>query len=343
VNQITELTIIAPSIMPADPDKHTKYRINKFQKWQTETKRKWNEPDLVQYRDFMLADYQPATVRAHLSTVRSNYQRILRDNDTRQALFELAAKYHNQPADRKAFVDEAITRLQNDIDPKSSPVKIVERQDRSDSETLRLSQAQAEMLLIAPLKSQAQPLVKLRDSAVISLLLCTGIREAELAALNVENLRQRMNGELALHIREGKGCKDRLIPYGELSWVLAIVDRWLDRAGITEGAVFRGFYKGGKNLRPGRLSVRAIEYILATYPLMIEDKLLTAKPHDLRRTYARRAYDADMDLVAIKQNLGHADLKTTLGYIGQLDAKQRRAPSIYNFDLTQLNGVNGIK
>ena len=137
-------------------------------------------------------------------------------------------------------------------------------------------------------------------------------------------------------MREGKGCKERLIPYGELSWVLAIVDRWLAAAGIGSGPVFRGIYKGGRRLRRGRLSVRAIQYILASYPVMVDGELVTVRPHDCRRTYARRLYEAGMDLVAIQQNLGHADVKTTLGYIGTLDAGRRRAPAIYSFDLARL-------
>ena len=44
-------------------------------------------------------------------------------------------------------------------------------------------------------------------------------------------------------------------------------------------------------------------------------------------------------MVAIQQNLGHADVKTTLGYIGELDAEKRRPPAIYRLDLQSLNGV----
>jgi integrase len=107
------------------------------------------------------------------------------------------------------------------------------------------------------------------------------------------------------------------------------------QAGIDSGLVFRGLYKGGK-LRPGPLSVRAIQYILERYPVAINGDLVHVKPHDLRRTYARRLYESGVDLVAIQQNLGHADVKTTLGYIGALDVEQRRPPAVYSFDLSRL-------
>jgi integrase len=127
-----------------------------------------------------------------------------------------------------------------------------------------------------------------------------------------------------------------MVPYGELDWVLIIVEAWLDAADITEGPVFRGFYRGNKSLRPGPLSVRAIQYLLARYPIAVNGKLVKVKPHDLRRTYARRLYEAGMAPVEIQQNLGHAGLKTTLGYIGTLDADQRRPPAVYTFDLSRL-------
>jgi hypothetical protein len=40
--------------------------------------------------------------------------------------------------------------------------------------------------------------------------------------------------------------------------------------------------------------------------------------------------------VEIQQNLRHADLKITLGYIGTLDADRRRPPAVYSFDLNRL-------
>ena len=86
--------------------------------------------------------------------------------------------------------------------------------------------------------------------------------------------------------------------------------------------------------------MRAVENIVSKYPVMNDDgAMMTVHPHDLRRTYARRLYEAGVDLVAISQNLGHASTRTTLIYIGELDADKRRAPMIYHFDLTQLKKV----
>jgi site-specific recombinase XerD len=63
---------------------------------------------------------------------------------------------------------------------------------------------------------------------------------------------------------------------------------------------------------------------------MIDGEFRAVKPHDLRRTYARNAYENGMDMERIRQNLGHVSLQTTQTYIGVLDAGQRRPPLMFD-------------
>ncbi len=332
---VVQATAPKVDLVPRDADKHTRYRLRKFEAWlANHAGTTWYRVDLARYRDHLLAEgYAASTVSAHLSTIRARYRELIRDRDL---FYRLAAQRTDSVLERKAVVDELIARLENAIDPEASRVKQKTSQDVADTQHLRLTSRQASRLMAAP---GLDTLKGLRDTAIIALMLCTGIREAELCNLEVRDLRQRLGGELALHVRQGKGCKERLIPYGQLDWVLAIVDKWLETAGITAGPVFRGFYKNNRTLRPGRLSVRAVQYILASYPITIDGQLVTVRPHDLRRTYARRLYEAGVDLLSIQQNLGHVDSKTTLGYIGTLDADKRRPPAVYTFDLSALAKV----
>ena len=326
-------------IIPRSARGDRKHRLAKFAAWMDAQGRQWYEPDLAAYRDHLLTTLAPSSASAHLSTVRARYATILRNDTGRDELYALAGERlraqgrDDTPANREALVGHLITRLENALVPESAPVTVTTPQDRPESGPLRLTSEQASVLMAAP---GIDTLTGLRDTAIIALMLCTGIRETELSALNVEDLHQRLGEDLALQVREGKGRRERLIPYGELSWVLDVVDAWMEAAGITEGAVFRGLYKGGRRLRPGRLSVRAIQYIVTRYPVSVEGELVRVAPGDLRRSYAARLYHAGVDLVAIQQNLGHADVKTTLGYIGELDASKRRAPQIYSFSLDDL-------
>jgi integrase len=328
----TQITVVPTGqrsaiLMKQGLGRDAKHRIGKYMIWLDAGGIPWHSPDLADYRDHLLERLKPSSASAHLSTIRARYKELIRDN--RDDFYDLISGRTDNILERKAFVDEMITRLKNAIAPASAKVKIKVVQDAPDEAHVRLTQAQADALIAAP---GVKTLKGLRDTALITLMLCTGIRENEARLLDAVDLRQTYGGDLALHVREGKGAKQRLIPIGALDAALVVVDKWLEKAGISEGAVFRGFYKGGRRLRPNRISLRQIENIIKTYPIAVDGKLITVAPHDLRRTYARRLYDAGVDLVAIKQNLGHRSMDTTLGYIGALDAEKRKPPMIYTFN-----------
>lgn len=314
-------------------------RLSQFVTWQAERDEPWHQPDIAAWRDHLLAErgLSPTSVKAYLSTVRSAYHTILRSNEVRQWLLANIPELDDggnplSPADRLAILNEVLVRLQNAIHPDTSHVRTITMQDRADSEHYRLTSAQASELVNQPDVSE---IGGLRDAAAIALLLCTGIREDELCQIEVDDLRQRLGGTLALRVQRGKGSKQRLVPYGDMDWCLQLVDAWLRRAQINAGPVFRGLFKGGA-VREGTLDPRSVQRILARYPILIDGERRTITPHDCRRTYAKLQYDNGMEQVAIQQNLGHADIRTTLSYIGELDADKRKARSVIGFDLSKL-------
>jgi len=161
-----------------------------------------------------------------------------------------------------------------------------------------------------------------RDSALIATLGCTGLRAMELRAVTVQDLLHETYGDLpAVRVRDGKGAKQRMVVYGDLSWWRDGVNHWLALSGITEGIVFRGMKsKKYASLRGSGLTVTSIERTIARYSV----DGLSLKPHDLRRTFARICrveYDQSID--AIRQNLGHSRLATTENYIGNLSSDIR--------------------
>lgn len=314
-------------------NKDHQHRLRLFCDWLSSNNGLWYQPDLETYRDYLMYDYTgrdnqaltPSSIKSHLSTIRGYYQSVLRDNRLRDVLYSMTPA-DVSAADKKAWVDELMTRVENAIAPETAQVKVVKRQDTADEEHLRLTVEEVAVILAAP---GTTTLMGIRDTAIIAMMVCTGVREAELCNLDINDLRKRLSGEPALHVRRGKGSKERLIPYGNLIWVLDVVDQWLQNAGITSGAVFRGFYKNSKTVRNTRLTPRAINQILDRYPIIINGELRIVNPHDLRRTYARRLYEAGMDILAIRDNLGHADSRTTLKYIGVMDVEARKPPAIF--------------
>lgn len=319
-------------------------RLSRFMRWLDGTGRSWIDPDLVAYSDLLKSQgLKPSSIKSNLATIRARYQDLLKRPDTKAMLREIADRAFTgaSVADRSAQVANLLDDLRSAIDPAltKSSEKVAKHQDVVDSQHVRLTRSQSEALLSAP---GIGSLKALRDSALIALALCTGIREAEAAGLNVEDLRQQANGVLGLSIRHGKGDKSRFVPYGALDWCLVYVDAWLTAAGIRSGSVFRGFKdRHTSKAAPGmlvpalvanrltdRLTTRAIQQILDGYPVIIDGVLRSINPHDLRRTYARRLYDAGVDLKAIQANLGHNSVTTTERYIGVADLSARQAPAI---------------
>lgn len=328
------------NLVPKDANKDQVSRLRAFETWLKETGRKWHEPDLKAYGEHLLTYLKPSSVRAHLGTIRARVTWIVEKSNDFQDALQIAiqqafieADQDYSPADVKALMDLKTTRIKNMIDPENTRIHETKAQDIPDSAHRRLTHDQANALIAAP---GLDTLRGLRDTAIIALMLTTGIRAAEAAAVTVPDLVQTLGGELALHVRNGKGDKSRLICYGGMDWVLIIINHWLKTAGIQEGPVFRGFYRGSKSIRPQGLTTRAVELILRRYPIPIDGKMQTVAPHDLRRTYAKLNYLAGMDPISLKQNLGHEHLDTTTGYIGTLDASKRRPAAILSINL---NGI----
>ena len=328
-------------LMPENPNKDVRSRLSFYIDWLSQRRLNWYQPDLQVYRDYLLyertradkrgnhkpATLSPPTVLAHLATIRSRYNALLtRSNDARDRLYELVNPDDSE-AEQQALVNEFFVRIANDVHPATAPVKLVEKQDVADSEHLRLKPWQVGSLVRAP---GISTLRGLRDTALMTLMVCTGIRAAEAAALQVDDLRQHLGGELSLRVREGKGGKQRLIPYGPLDWCLMYVDAWLREAEIKAGHVFRGIRRGGKTVRLTGIGTWTVNDIMNAYPVTIDGALRLVKPHDLRRTYARNAYDFGMDLERIRQNLGHNSLGTTQTYIGELDGRDRHPPNMFS-------------
>jgi site-specific recombinase XerD len=310
--------VLAP---PPDASTNTASRIYLYIEWLDDNRLRWTQPSLAAYRDHLLERLSPSTVKAYLSTIRAHYKRLLVDNHLRRAMFDAAPG--DDLANKRAFVEEVYDHLRNAIDPANVPIRTTTKQDRSDAENLRLTPNQAMRLLMAP---GTNSLKGLRDTVAIALMLTTGVRKFELCAIEIEHLRHRLDGQLALLVPHGKRDKQRLVPYGAFDWVLPLVEHWLTRTGIETGPILRGFYRGNKTIRKTALTPRAVRYLLAPYPIVIDGKMRTVEPHDLRRSYARLLYDAGMTPEVLQQNLGHESIETTMGYIGQADAEQRKPP-----------------
>lgn len=144
----------------------------------------------------------------------------------------------------------------------------------------------------------------LRDHAMLELLYSSGLRLAELAALDMGDLdfAERM-------VRvTGKGAKTRVIPVG--SRAIRALQAWLrvrPRLQASDGtALFTS--RNGR-----RLGHRAIQQRVKQWARRkgIPGEL---HPHTLRHSFASHVLESSGDLRAVQEFLGHADISTTQVY-----------------------------
>jgi len=167
-----------------------------------------------------------------------------------------------------------------------------------------LTTTQIEALLRAPHEAkpekQAPSWMPSRDAAILELFYSSGLRLAELAALDVRDIDPYNETVRVL----GKGSKERIVPVGEPA--LEAIQQYRARAQVQTGPLFLS------KLRK-RLGASAIWSLVKKY-LRLAQIPVPASPHKLRHSFATHLLDAGADLRSVQSLLGHASLSTTQIY-----------------------------
>lgn len=157
---------------------------------------------------------------------------------------------------------------------------------------------------------------KLRDAAIITLLLGTGMRVSECVGLDLRDIDFEING---LRVTR-KGGDEMVLYFGQE--VEAALFAYLDaREEITpiaghENALFL-------SLQNRRLTDRAIQNMVKKYAKLIT-QLKNISPHKLRSTFGTRLYAETGDIYLVANVLGHADVNTTRKHYAKMDDTYRR-------------------
>jgi len=148
--------------------------------------------------------------------------------------------------------------------------------------------------------------LQIRDRAILELFYGSGVRLAELVALNIQDLDLAEGFATVV----GKGNKARQVPMG--SQCQKALKQWLDlRAEINpKDPVFTARSKKSVNKR---ISARNVQERLKLVgrELLHSDEL---HPHMLRHSFASHLLESSGDLRAIQEMLGHKDISTTQIY-----------------------------
>lgn len=161
----------------------------------------------------------------------------------------------------------------------------------------------------------------LRNRAILEVLYSTGMRRAELCALDKNDIDFERG---LVFIDQGKGHKDRLIPIGEraLKWIEKYLAeaRPLLGSSVAETAVFLN--TRGERVNPNRLGSQVRD--------LLRRAGITKRGscHLFRHTMATQLLEAGCDIRFIQEMLGHSNLESTKVYtqvaVSQLKAVHQK-------------------
>jgi len=184
--------------------------------------------------------------------------------------------------------------------------KVKLAKDKSERQVRFLSLEQVEKLFAAPDVSTIQGL---RDRTILESLFSTGLRIAELVALNRDQIKIRLaTKELEISII-GKGGRIRTVYFSErtLMWL----KKYLETRKDKEKALFIN-YKGKKEA-PRRLTSRSIEKSIKKYAIMAGIPVTTT-PHVMRHTFSTDLLSQGVDIRILQEFLGHKSIAATQIY-----------------------------
>lgn len=157
---------------------------------------------------------------------------------------------------------------------------------------------------------------KLRDLAMLTLLLGTGIRVSECVGLDLEDVDFKNNG---IRVRR-KGGTEAIVYFGhEVEAALKEYLEWR-KIQIPEDGHQNALFLSMQNRR---ISVRSVENLVKKYAKTVTS-LKKITPHKLRSTYGTSLYRETGDIYLVADVLGHKDVNTTRKHYAALEEDRRR-------------------
>ena len=155
----------------------------------------------------------------------------------------------------------------------------------------------------------------IRDTAIITLLLGTGLRISECIGLDIDDVNFK-DDSLAI---TRKGGKEAIVYFGD-EVEEALGDYMDSRENIvankgSEKALFL-------SLQKNRISADAIRDVVKKYTKPVTNKRIT--PHKFRSTFGTALYQSTNDIYLVADVLGHEDVNTTRDFYADLDNQRKK-------------------
>lgn len=161
----------------------------------------------------------------------------------------------------------------------------------------------------------------LRDYIIMAIMYTTGIRVSEIIELRVRDVSLQEPYTLLVH---GKGNKYRYVPI--LRYTVPLINRYIDDQSYNNPDKLNEWLF--KNHMGEKFTRQGINYLMTKYGTMVKNispELIPNdfSPHKMRHSTAMALVEAGVDLIYIRDLLGHVSVKTTEIY-ARADTKLKR-------------------
>ncbi len=207
----------------------------------------------------------------------------------------------------------------------ANPSELIETPKIHDKEIIRLEPNEVAIFLdevekgekLTKRQQKWHEHTKIRDLAIMTLLLGTGMRVSECVGINIQDLDFETNGVKITR----KGGKEVVIYFSDevadaLDEYLTLREEIIPLEGY-EDALFL-------SLQKRRITDRAIQNLVKKYSQNVIN-IKKISPHKLRSTYGTALYMETGDIYLVADVLGHADVNTTRRHYAQMEDSRRRS------------------
>lgn len=206
-----------------------------------------------------------------------------------------------------------------------NPAALVKLPKRHDKNIIRLDVDEVALFLdqveagdkLSNRQQQYHERTKVRDLAIMTLLLGTGIRVSECVGLDIDDVDFQNNGIKIFR----KGGAESVVYFGEE--VEEALKNYMEERktmDALEGHVNALFL----SMQKKRISVRSVENLVKKYAQTVTT-LKHITPHKLRSTYGTSLYRETGDIYLVADVLGHKDINTTKKHYAALEDERRRS------------------
>lgn len=212
-------------------------------------------------------------------------------------------------ADQGLIRDNPMTRIK---------IQKVQATDKL-KDTMKWLTKEEQSRFISYVELERNEMMRLRNLAVIDLMLYCGLRVSEIEELKLSDI--KINGNLEITIREGKQGKYAIVTM--LNKHSKNLRNWLKyRQSLTNERYDNSPYIFVSE-RAGQLTVRGIQFMLDRYAKLANMEGIT--PHRWRHSYCKNLANAGVNIETIRRLARHESIQTTAIYVDPSQKEQLEA------------------